>query len=144
MTAKAIPVHVRLSTEHVTEDGMSQRQQEEHSGHAWLNTNLWVVRFAEQMDGQQTGTTTVKAGDEQLTIIRRGEVTMRQRFEPGEETVGLYGHPYGRMEMATKTEFLRRRVCRDRWQVEWHYQLRMNGVPSGTFHMNLVIDKANL
>lgn len=136
---KAIAVMTRLSTKHTAEDGAVERHETQSGGKGWFHDDQWVVRFAEREEGRDKVMTTIKATQDRLTVIRHGDVTMRHVFDPAKETRGLYGHPYGSMEMVTKTESLHRRELRDGWQVEWFYGLTLNGVAAGTFHMNLTI-----
>lgn len=139
MAPKATLVHVCLSTEHTTPDKEIERHQTESSGKAWLNREWWVVRFVEQEGSRKIGMTTIKAADERVTVIRRGAVTMRQVFDIGKQTSGMYSHPYGRMEMLTRTDAVRRRELEDEWIVQWRYRLNMNGVETGAYHMTLTI-----
>lgn len=132
-------MQVHLSTEHTGEDGAVERQQLTAKGDGWLHSDQWVVRFVEQETGRDPVMTTIKAKEHQLTLIRRGGVTMRQVFDPAMETRGRYEHPYGQLEMITKTEHLHRSKRKEGWRMEWVYHLHLNGVEAGTFHITLTV-----
>lgn len=139
MAGDPIPVHIHMVTEHVGGDQDMERERLEAVGRASFTAARWVIRFSERSDDRVTGRTTIKVTDEQLTLIRSGDVTMRQVFIPDCETRGMYHHPYGSMEMITTTQDVYRRASGDEWQIGWRYVLALNGADVGAFHINVMI-----
>ena len=128
-----------MTTEHVQPDCTATKQRTAGDGTGWFSEDEWVVRFAERRDGCLHGTTTLKVTDDQLTVIRRGEVTMRQVFKPSRETSGRLRHPYGTMAMRTCTDTLQRDVSEDGWAVSWRYRLQLDGAETGSYTITVTI-----
>lgn len=88
----------------------------------------WFITFQEEQ-----GSTLMKISEGEVTVIRRGQVTMRQLFRPGTETSGTYISPAGKMLMETRTHEV---VCENNRegrlaQIMWRYDLRLNGQEIG-------------
>lgn len=131
-----IPVNVRMTTEHTGKDQVVEREQLEAVGQASFTAERWVVHFPER-----SGRTTIEANDEQLTLIRSGEVAMHQVFIPKQKTRGTYRHVYGSLDMLTTTTELYRFERNDEWQIGWRYLLDLNGTGVGSFHIHVAISE---
>ncbi|HET7615596.1 MAG TPA: DUF1934 domain-containing protein [Bacillales bacterium] len=66
---------------------------------------LTYIKYNEEVDESADSVrNVVKIGEEAVTIIRNGGVSMNQRFEEGQTTEGTYGTPFGTMRMETATK----------------------------------------
>lgn len=61
------------------------------------------LRYEEDLEIGQVSTT-VKIDNQQVTVIRRGALSMRQSFAPGQLSESLYKTPFGSMPMQIRTE----------------------------------------
>ncbi|WP_054951157.1 DUF1934 domain-containing protein [Numidum massiliense] len=163
MTKKGIPVAVVMTVaqqlpgeQAFQREGQEQQAVQEHryTGTAWIGSKQWVVRYVEQAQADDRERersevhTTVKVKADELLVIRRGAVAMRQLFRPGVETSGSYVTPYGAMHMVTATEHLAQKTtapeesdstAKGNWYVAWRYRLTLNGADAGTFAMTLTV-----
>ncbi|HBI02981.1 MAG TPA: hypothetical protein DDY49_03005 [Paenibacillaceae bacterium] len=90
--------------------------------------NHWFISFQEEQ-----GPSLLKISENEITVIRRGQVTMRQPFRTGVLTSGTYINPTGKMFMETHTHEI---ICEKDTQGEflgvmWRYDLRLNGQEVG-------------
>ncbi|MBN8208660.1 DUF1934 domain-containing protein [Bacillus sp. NTK071] len=71
------------------------------------------IRYEEDLEIGKVSTT-VKIDKEQVTVIRRGALSMRQQFAPGHVSESLYKTPFGSMPMQIRTERIEQLVDREK------------------------------
>ncbi|MDO7908676.1 DUF1934 domain-containing protein [Paenibacillus sp. JX-17] len=132
------PVTVRLKSR---QDG--EQVIQELPGEATIRGSQLYVRYEEPNSGPEGGATrtTVKIGEQELKIIRHGEVQSEQSFELGRRLPGFYRSPYTSFALSTHTTKLE--VHRDglNGKVEWTYDLYAFEQLSGHFAISLHIQE---
>ncbi len=98
-----IPIEVELHTK-ITESGTTEDSSLSSSGTLYRKNDAVYLRYEEVINEADKVNTTIKIQNDEITIIRQGAVSMRQRFIPGAEKEGTYGSPYGPIQIATRTE----------------------------------------
>ncbi|WP_221567342.1 DUF1934 domain-containing protein [Alkalihalobacillus sp. TS-13] len=98
-----IPIEVDLHTK-ITESGATEDTSLSSSGTLYRKNDTVYLRYEEVINGTDKVNTTIKIQNDDITIIRQGAVSMRQRFAPGVEKEGTYESPYGPIQIATRTE----------------------------------------
>ncbi|MDP4551512.1 DUF1934 domain-containing protein [Alkalihalobacillus macyae] len=71
------------------------------------------IRYEEDLEIGKVSTT-VKIDQEQVTVIRRGALSMRQQFAPGQVSESIYKTPFGSMPMQIRTERIEQLVDREK------------------------------
>jgi uncharacterized beta-barrel protein YwiB (DUF1934 family) len=102
--------------------------QEQHQAQLLKKGNHWYISFQEEQ-----GISLLKVSEKEITVIRRGQVAMRQPFRSGVVTSGTYSNLAGKMHMETHTFEI---VCEIDSQGQflgamWRYDLRLNGQDVG-------------
>lgn len=110
MDATPIPVKVMLHTK-VTDSGEEEETKLSSDGTLYRKSDAVYLRYDEVLNENDNVNTTIKIKDEDITIIRSGAVSMKQRFTPGGLKEGTYESPYGPIQIATKTDSI---------DFEWH------------------------
>lgn len=110
------------------QEDQPESHQEEHRAKLHQKGNHWFISFQEEQ-----GTSLLKITEKEITVIRRGQVTMRQPFRTGVVTSGTYINPTGKMHMETLTHEI---VCEIDAQGQflgamWRYDLCLNGQEVG-------------
>lgn len=105
------------------QDDEQSSHQEEHQAQLHQKGNHWFISFQEEQ-----GTSLLKITNQEIMVIRRGQVSMRQPFRTGVVTKGTYINPAGNMHMETYTHEI---VCETDNQghflrAMWRYDLRLN------------------
>lgn len=98
------------------------------------------LRYEE--DWHETGKvdTIVKMKEREVYIMRSGNVSMRQLYRKGEETVGTYDTGYGPLKIVAKTTQvdLDYKVSPIKGKLTLSYQLNVQNEPSGRFRMTVM------
>lgn len=110
MDANPIPVKVMLHTK-ITDSGENEDTKLTSDGTILRKADAVYLRYDEMLNDTDQVNTTIKIKDEDITIIRSGAVSMKQRFAPGSLKEGTYESPYGPIQIATRTESM---------DFEWH------------------------
>lgn len=121
-------VILKMVSDFAIQDDERSSHQEEYQAQLQQKGSHWYITFQEEQ-----GTSLLKIADQEVTVIRRGQVTMRQPFRTGVVTSGTYINPTGKMYMETHTHEV---VCETDNQgqfrgVMWRYDLRLNGQEVG-------------
>lgn len=112
--AKSIPVNVSLHTK-VTDAGETDHTELKSDGTLFQKSDAVYLRYDEVMNDNDKVQTTIKIKQEDVTIIRSGAVSMKQRFAANTLKEGTYESPYGPIQIATKTDSL---------DFRWHDETR--------------------
>ncbi|WP_181315299.1 DUF1934 domain-containing protein [Salsuginibacillus halophilus] len=134
-------VDVSMKT-NIEQDGKKEQMHIQAPGELHKKRGYRYVMFTEQLDGIGEVNTVLKVGEHELTVIRKGAVSMRQQFQQGETTEGSYETPYGLM----KTEARTHHVTSD-WSgpqvhsIQFQYQMRVQGTEAGTYDVKISIEE---
>lgn len=102
----------------------------------------WYIRYRENPENMGETTTVIKLESSQITLIRHGEVTMRQAYRLNERKRGEYCTPQGCMEMETYTEKLHVIPTTDSIdRVHWRYRLWLDQQLVGYQDIMLAIEE---
>ncbi|MCE7792427.1 DUF1934 domain-containing protein [Salipaludibacillus sp. CUR1] len=142
MSSSGLPVTIHMRT--TIKDG---RRKEVHSmeasGELFHRGGMTVIRFSEPKEENDTQSTiqTVKLHRGQMSVQRKGAITMNQRFIPGRETEGMYHSPYGPMDMRTDTSEVDYEWDSQALEgfIDLRYALVMQGSKTGNYHMHVKI-----
>ncbi|WLR61699.1 DUF1934 domain-containing protein [Guptibacillus hwajinpoensis] len=103
----------------ITIDSRIQSGKEKESTNYSVQGNLvekgeaLYLRYEESLEIGKVSTT-VKIDKEQVTVIRRGALSMRQQFAPGQVSESLYKTPFGSMPMQIRTERIEQLVDKEK------------------------------
>jgi uncharacterized beta-barrel protein YwiB (DUF1934 family) len=77
------------------------------TGKFYKKENAYYVVYDEtELSGMEGTTTTVKIGDDEVSLIRFGTTTTKLNFKKGIKDVSLYKTPFGILELVIKPYFL--------------------------------------
>lgn len=95
----------------------------------------WKIRYKENADTPEEVATMVRSGVDQLTIIRRGDISYRQVYRPGQITESTLQTPGGMMEMEVRTNNYQREYDQGRGKIQFSFTLWMNRQQLGTYQL---------
>ncbi|AFH66094.2 hypothetical protein B2K_36245 [Paenibacillus mucilaginosus K02] len=133
---------VRITLQGSTGSGSVDRTME---GELFPKGGSVYLRYQEPPESEMGDTTTtVKAAQSELRIIRHGQTPFEQTFAPGLRHYGYLQTPQGRMELETFTESLEVLSAGAEAEpglplltVRWTYRLAVMGEPAGDFRLVL-------
>lgn len=97
----------------------------------------WVLKYAEQKGKEEKMSTTVRAREDSITVIRSGGFDFRHTYRPGKTGVSRIITPAGETEMEVKTLDYRRRRWEGGGEFRFAYDLRMGGENLGTYELHI-------
>lgn len=95
----------------------------------------WKIRYKEHADTPEEVSTMVRSGFDQLTIIRRGDISYRQVYRPGQVTESTLATPGGMMKMEVRTNSYQREYKEGRGKIQFSFELWMNRQQLGTYQL---------
>ncbi|HET7628673.1 MAG TPA: DUF1934 domain-containing protein [Bacillales bacterium] len=104
------------------------------------------IRYHEKLEEHEDAVRNVlKIGEDDVTIIRNGGVSMHQRFQEGKKTEGSYRTPFGtmRMETATKQFDYEWKSDEGRGEIVLVYELVLQGRDLGRVTLTFSIREAD-
>lgn len=146
----SIPVAVELETRHQGGEPEIRR----YAGLLYPKPRGSYLVYEEAADAGVQTRTTVRFGDGELKLVRRGAVESEQAFAAGRVTLGAYRLPSGIFELETRTHALRVDTgapdeqglgMAAEWPrpldvtAAWQYDLKLGGEPAGIFEIRLTI-----
>ncbi|QDH21347.1 DUF1934 domain-containing protein [Saccharibacillus brassicae] len=113
------------------------------AGQLFQKDNALYVRYEEPgANGSPGGVRTlVKVTQEELKVIRHGEVESEQSFRLGSSLPGFYRSPYARFALVTHTRDLRVRMQGAAGEIHWAYEMEVHDAISGHFAVSLTIQE---
>ncbi|MBB5174124.1 DUF1934 domain-containing protein [Texcoconibacillus texcoconensis] len=143
-TTHKVPVKIEMKTV-IHDEGRQHTNRWFAAGELFEKSSGLFLRFDEQTDDNASIRQTIKAQTGEMTVIRNGDVEMKQRFISNQETEGMYQSPYGPLSMVTKTKHV---------DVEWDpvqktgslhvgYELFLQGQEAGYHDMQVKIKEEN-
>lgn len=138
MASAGSPVTIELNTT-ITDGDRRETHTMNAEGKLYRRGSLTVIRFEEPKDDPANEATlqTVKLSGAELSVNRKGHVSMQQRFVEGLETEGSYQSPYGKIVMNTETHEVNYAWDEVRCQgyFELRYTLIIQGGAVGDYHL---------
>lgn len=134
-------VMVRLKTE-ITNGDDTENIELITFGTLHHKSNSTYVRYVEHMEDTGEVNTTVKYGDDdEMLIIRKGAVRMRQYFKVGMITEGSYDSIHGKLQLAIRTRKLNHTVNPDTQEeiFQASYSLYMGKENVGDYLLTLTV-----
>ncbi|WP_054955404.1 DUF1934 domain-containing protein [Paenibacillus dakarensis] len=107
--------------------------------------NAIYVRYEEPKMGPYQGETrtTLKLTQDDLKIIRHGEVQSEQAFKQGQRLPGYYRSPFTSFNLSTHTQCLNIELNDMSGSASWAYDLYVFDEFSGHFSISLTIQEAH-
>ncbi|PYZ91590.1 hypothetical protein CR194_18315 [Salipaludibacillus keqinensis] len=142
MSSSGLPVSVQMKT--TIKDGKRKEiHTMEATGNLYQRGELTVLRFSEpkEENDEASTTQTVKLNRGEMSVQRKGAITMNQRFVPGIETEGMYHSQFGPMSMLTDTSEVNYnwdKEAREGW-IALRYTLVLQGSQTGNYDMYVKI-----
>ncbi|WP_088036748.1 DUF1934 domain-containing protein [Evansella clarkii] len=139
-SAKGLPVAVLMNTT-IRDSGRKDTTEIKAEGLLFQKGASVFLRFQEPDEEAGKTVQTIKIKNEEMSVIRKGAVTMNQRFIQGAETEGMYHSPYGPMEMITKTKevYYNWNSTSKTGKLRLRYNLRLQGGNAGDYDMRVTI-----
>ncbi|SDY38886.1 DUF1934 domain-containing protein [Thermoactinomyces sp. DSM 45892] len=114
-----------------------ERIEQEMPGSFEESWTDWKIRYKENPGTSEEIATMVRAGEDQLVIIRRGGISYRQVYRPDDVTVSTMTTPGGQMEMEVHTHQYRREMGQGSGKIEFSFELSMSGQSLGLYELTI-------
>ncbi|NGZ78209.1 DUF1934 domain-containing protein [Saccharibacillus alkalitolerans] len=113
------------------------------AGQLYRKGKSLYIRYEEPgADGSRGSVRTLlKVTQEELKVIRHGEVESEQSFRKGSSLSGFYRSPYTRFALIAHTRDLRVRMQGASGEIYWEYELEIHDAISGHFAVSLTIQE---
>lgn len=98
------PVFITMTTNIESTKDENEKYVFQTSGTMKKVKSAYYLRFEEIVEEAGTVHNTFKIEEERLTVIRQGPLSMRQQFEVGLETDGLYHTPFGALPFSVEAK----------------------------------------
>ncbi|MGG3280906.1 DUF1934 domain-containing protein [Paenibacillus solani] len=133
-------VSIRLQSLHEEENTV-----QELPGEAFIKGNVLYVRYIEPAAGPHQGETRamLKLSEDELKLIRHGQVESEQSFRLGQQLPGYYRSPFTSFQLSTHTRHLELELDGLSGRAAWAYDLYVFGELSGHFSISLTIREAH-
>lgn len=134
---EVIPVKVKMSSQ-MTQEGQTTSFHFEEDGQLATVGGKHYLRYTEHQRGVATPVQ-FRLGDQQVHLLRSGDVTTRFIFDQSAETVSHYQTAYGPIELHVRTKQLATNIDWEKRQgrVEVEYDLHSSGMMVGSYHVSL-------
>lgn len=130
------PIQLQIvSTIHSDPSGEPEIIEQQLTGFIEKAGTEWKIRYKENADTSEEVSTMVRSGVDQLTIIRRGDISYRQVYRPGQVTESTLTTPGGIMEMEVRTNNYERKMEQDHGKIQFSFELWMNRQQLGTYQL---------
>ncbi len=131
------PIQVSILSKIATEDGDEQTIEQELEGRFKERDDHWLLKYTEKPGTSEQVQTTVKAYEKEVTVIRQGEISYRQRYRPEEITTCVVTTPGGNMDMEVNTLDYSREQTGDGGLIRFTFRLRMGGENMGRYQLSI-------
>ncbi|RKL67961.1 hypothetical protein CR203_05505 [Salipaludibacillus neizhouensis] len=142
MSSNGVNVTVNVKT--TIRDGKAKEvHQMAAEGQLFQRGQQTVLRFNEPKEEEKDKQTvqTVKLHKGEMSVLRKGGISMNQRFIPGQKTEGIYHSPFGPMSMSTDTKEFDYHWDEQELEgyIDLRYKLIMQSSNTGNYHMHVSI-----
>ena len=135
MTAKQ-RVRIRIESRSGSETTVQKAR-----GDLYRKGDHTYIRYEEEPNELGRTVTLIKLEDNQIRIVRQGDVQAEQTFLPGEKRIGFYQTPQGRLELEIETHELTSEAVHGIGITRWSYDLYASGTHAGTYRIKLLIQE---
>ena len=134
---KVVPVKVKMVSE-MSQDGQQERFSFAEEGQLATINDKHYLRYTEHQQGVSTPVQ-FRLDDDQVHLLRSGDVQTRFVFGQENETISHYQTAYGPIELRVLTRQLSMTVDWDhcQGQLEIKYELHSAGILVGSYHVSL-------
>lgn len=105
--------------------------------------SYFAVYDESEISGMKGTQTTLKIGENNISIIRKGTTTSNLFFKEGTNHVSLYDTPYGTLEVSVNPKKVMVQVDDDGGNVELQYKMQTPGVEAVENELKLNIKEIN-
>lgn len=118
---------------------------QELPGEAFMKGSVLYIRYIEPAEGPHQGETRamIKLSEDELKLIRHGQVESEQSFRLGQRLPGFYRSPFTSFQLSTHTQHLELALDGLSGRAAWAYDLYVFGELSGHFSISLTIQEAH-
>ncbi|OPH49001.1 hypothetical protein BC351_37865 [Paenibacillus ferrarius] len=135
MTAKA-RVRIRIESRSGSETTVQKAR-----GDLYRKGNHTYIRYEEEPNELGRTVTLIKLEENQIRIVRQGDVQAEQTFVAGEKRIGYYQTPQGRLELEIETHELKSEAEQGIGITRWSYDLYASGAHAGAYRIKLLIQE---
>lgn len=106
------------------------------------NNSYYILYKETALTGMENVATTIKVEGNLVSVIRSGNVSMRQVFEAGKVHSSVYQTPYGSMQMTVKPWNIEVDLTDQGGSINLEYELEMDDTPVGTNRLEIIVQEA--
>ncbi|ABO51686.1 conserved hypothetical protein [Desulforamulus reducens MI-1] len=106
------------------------------------NNCYYIIYKESALTGMENTTTTLKVESKTVTIIRNGNVSMRQIYEAGMERSSIYQTSFSRMDMTVTTRNIEVNLTDIGGSIKLDYELLLDHAPLGRNCLEIIVKKA--
>lgn len=115
---------VTINIESSQDDGREKEEiKTESSGELYYKRGTYYLKYTETAQGLEGVKTTLKLKEEEVTLIRQGEVRTIQSFVPGGRTEFDYQTPHGTLNLALEVEEFELNLKQKSGEVNLEYRI---------------------
>lgn len=135
---KGLPVEIHMETTH-SQDGEVNHHQFEETGRLVEMNGCYYIRYEETHEEGNIPVTVKMEADGVVTVIRRGELTTRLRFDVDRPTGTQYRTPVGNLPIRIETGDVRISYYDQPFsgRVQVDYTLNLGDQQLGAYHLRL-------
>ncbi|MFD2707095.1 DUF1934 domain-containing protein [Salibacterium lacus] len=136
------PVDVKMTT-NIRQQGEKEQVNLQAKGEVYQKQNFTFVSFTENLDDIGEVSTVLKVGGREITVLRSGSVSMRQRYLRGERTEGSYETPFGTFttEADTHQVAVMWADSGSTGRIQFGYDLKLQGASAGRYEVTISIEE---
>lgn len=135
---------IRVKTKITLPDGANEEIVQNTEGTLYLKDNDYFLRYKE-VNQEELGEswTTIKwpITEQEVTIIRQGNIRMKQTFILHQEESGYYHTPLGVLDIKTKTSYVQ--IDIENKVIVLDYELWVNQERAGRYEVNISYREIN-
>ncbi len=99
---------------------------------------LYYIQFEDQNE-DGTSTTTLKVGEDRITMLRFGGLETQLIFEPGSQNTGFYRMPFGNLSISVTTQQMDVALTADGGTLALDYLMEVGGMPPIRNRMDITL-----
>lgn len=126
-TVGKLPVAISVWSQQRQKNGERQTFRTEAQGTLYQKGDAYYIAYRESEESLGNALTTIRVEGRTITLIRQGDVVMRQVLVKGEEQHGSYKTPHGTFELTTRTSQLAVTMSASGGRIEALYNIRLAG-----------------
>lgn len=111
------------------------------SGELFFKGRQIYLRYREPSPEMGNTQTTVKIGEQEIKLIRHGDIRSEQTFIYGGKRNGYYETRHGKLSLETHTRRMNQDLSGGLGSLEWEYDLHVMEEHAGTYTLKLVIQE---